>query len=248
LKSVPKTIGKHEIVIDSRIISYTLKKSLRSRLIWLKIGKETGLVVTVPRYIDITTLESFIKAKSKWILKTLAKIEVQQKKDTQITFNKIKYLGVPVNVIKLINNKKVAEIKLAGNRLIVDLDPSLRKKPDSEVEEWLKKQALACINRKTQYYSEKMGLKYNKIYIRSQKSRWGSCSRKGNLSFNWRLIMAPEPVLDYVVIHELAHLKEMNHSPDFWSLVDCHCADSKKYRKWLNKHSNDLHASIRIKY
>jgi predicted metal-dependent hydrolase len=248
LKSAPKTIGKREIVMDSRIIPYTLKISLRSRLIWLKIGKETGLVVTVPRYHDIKSLESFLKAKSKWILKTLAKIGVQQRKDTQITFNKIKYLGVPINIIKLINNKKVAEIKLAGNRLIVDLDPSLRRKPDSEVEEWLKKQALTCINRKTQYYSEKMGLKYNNIHIRSQKSRWGSCSRKGNLSFNWRLIMAPEPVLDYVVVHELSHLKEMNHSKAFWSLVDFYCADSNKYRKWLNKHSSDLHAMIRIKY
>lgn len=248
MKSLPKTIGKREIVIDARIVPYTLKKSLRSRLIWLKIGKETGLVVTVPRYYDIASLESFIKAKSKWILKTLDKIEVQQRKDTQISFNKIKYLGVPVNVIKLINNKKFAEIKLAGNRLIVDLDPSLRKNPDSEVEKWLEKQALACINLKTQYYSEKMGLKYNTIHIRSQKSRWGSCSRKGNLSFNWRLIMAPEPVLDYVVVHELSHLKEMNHSKSFWSLVDFYCADSNKYRKWLNKHSSDLHASIRIKY
>ena len=87
--------------------------------------------------------------------------------------------------------------------------------------------------RKTEYYARIMGVSYGRISIREQKTRWGSCSSKGNLNFNWRLILAPEEVLDYVVVHELAHRREMNHSKAFYAIVESVLPDYRAARKWL---------------
>ena len=87
--------------------------------------------------------------------------------------------------------------------------------------------------RKTEYYARIMDVSYGRISIREQKTRWGSCSSKGNLNFNWRLILAPEEVLDYVVVHELAHRREMNHSKAFYAIVESVLPDYRAARKWL---------------
>lgn len=93
---------------------------------------------------------------------------------------------------------------------------------------------------KTAYYSQIMGVTYGRISIREQKTRWGSCSSDGNLNFNWRLIFAPEEVLNYIVIHELAHRKEMNHSPAFYKIVSDVMPDYKNQQKWLRENGQKL--------
>jgi predicted metal-dependent hydrolase len=85
-----------------------------------------------------------------------------------------------------------------------------------------------------------LGVSYNRLTIRGAKTRWGSCSKKRNLNFNWKLMMVPEPVIDCVIIDELAHLKEMNHSTNFWKLVGEHCPQWRRYRKWLKVHESKL--------
>ncbi len=94
--------------------------------------------------------------------------------------------------------------------------------------------------RKTAYYAALMGVTYGRISIREQKTRWGSCSSKGNLNFNWRLIFAPDEVLDYIVVHELAHRREMNHSSAFYHIVETVLPDYKKEQKWLREHGESL--------
>lgn len=90
------------------------------------------------------------------------------------------------------------------------------------------------------YYAEILGVTYGKIRIAEQKTRWGSCSESGTLSFNWKLMLAPPRVLDYVVVHELCHRKEMNHSKRFWALVEQIMPAYKEYRKWLKENGNTL--------
>lgn len=101
-------------------------------------------------------------------------------------------------------------------------------------------QASEVFARKAAYYAARMGVTYNKITIRDQKTRWGSCSGKGNLNFNWRLVLAPVPVLDYVVVHELAHRREMNHSSRFWDIVGEIMPDYQIHRRWLRDHGGSL--------
>ena len=100
--------------------------------------------------------------------------------------------------------------------------------------------AKRIIPQRVRYYADLMGVTYGRITIRMQKSRWGSCSGKGNLNFNCLLMRTPETILDYVVVHELCHLKEMNHSPRFWAEVEKILPDYKERRKWLKDHESEI--------
>ena len=104
----------------------------------------------------------------------------------------------------------------------------------------LAEEAIAVIPDKVAYYAQKIGVTYGRITIRNQKSRWGSCSAKGNLNFNCLLMLAPEKVLDYVIVHELCHRKEMNHSARFWKEVEQVMPDYKERRIWLKTHGGVL--------
>lgn len=108
-----------------------------------------------------------------------------------------------------------------------------------EVEQ-LADRALKVIPEKVRYYSEKMNVRYGKITIRNQKTRWGSCSAKGNLNFNCLLMLVPDEVIDYVVVHELCHLIEMNHSSAFWEQVEYVMPNYKERRHWLKEHGNEI--------
>lgn len=125
-------------------------------------------------------------------------------------------------------------------RFIVKRKPVASKKEISSEEKNLRKQARVTITSRVQYYAGLLGVTYNRIAIRDTKSRWGSCSSLGNLNFSWRLILAPDYVLDYVVIHELCHLIEMNHSKAFWNNVAIIQPSYKISREWLKNHGQEL--------
>lgn len=95
--------------------------------------------------------------------------------------------------------------------------------------------AKEIFSEKCRIYAARMGVTYGTITIREQKTRWGSCSARGNLNFNWKLVLMPEEIQDYLVVHELAHRVEMNHSPAFWALVEKELPDYKERRAWLKK-------------
>ena len=104
----------------------------------------------------------------------------------------------------------------------------------------LAEEALAFIPDRAAYYAPLVGVSYGQITIRAQRSRWGSCSSKGNLNFNCLLMLVPAHVLDYVVVHELCHLRELNHSPRFWAEVERILPDYKVSRTWLKEHGDSL--------
>lgn len=104
---------------------------------------------------------------------------------------------------------------------------------DEEERKRLRKKAGEVLRSRAAYYAKQMGVTYNRIFIKEQKTRWGSCSTGGNLNFNWKLILTGDEQLDYVVVHELAHLKQMNHSPQFWQEVEKILPDYKERRRRL---------------
>ena len=117
--------------------------------------------------------------------------------------------------------------------------PPVEKLTERELHK-LGHQALGVIPKKVAQYAREMGVSYGQITIRNQKTRWGSCSAKGNLNFNCLLMLAPEEVLNYVIIHELAHRREMNHSRAFWNIVSEQMPDYKEKIRWLNEHGDEL--------
>ncbi len=103
---------------------------------------------------------------------------------------------------------------------------------------------VALFRSRAEYWAPFLGVSFKRVSVKDQRTVWGSCTRAGNLNFNWRLSLAPDEVLDYLVIHELAHRAEMNHSRRFWAIVERVCPDHRHHRRWLRKHGAALHAAV----
>ena len=131
--------------------------------------------------------------------------------------------------------------EIGSDAMILHLpDPGSDEAVRAAVRQTLSKRALMRIRERLSHYAPLIGVEFGRVAIRDQKSRWGSCSAKHNLNFNWKLIMAPTEVLDYVVIHELCHLIEFNHSRRFWSLVEKQMPEYEAWKKWLKAHGSEL--------
>jgi predicted metal-dependent hydrolase len=109
---------------------------------------------------------------------------------------------------------------------------------------WYRQEARRVLTEKVRSFSALTGLKYKKVFIKDQKTRWGSCSRQGNLNFNFRLVLAPPEILDYLVIHEMCHLTHPNHSRDFWSLVGAYYPRFREARRWLKEQGPALQGEL----
>ncbi len=144
--------------------------------------------------------------------------------------------------VSMVEEKRDWIVKNYLKMQAVSPKPSQKEKTPYErrLEAPYRQAAKEYIPKRVAYYAELLDVTYATISIRDQKTRWGSCSSKGNLSFSWRLILAPPKVLDYVVVHELCHRKEMNHSPRFWALVESIIPDYKIHRKWLKENGEKL--------
>ena len=239
-------VGERKITIDSQIISYIIKRSARAKYVRLEVRQGTGLIVVIPNSYKLKHLPALLESKGNWILDKLTKCgqaqSLSDKKEPK-SGGIISYLGQNLELVKLQNCGNASSIKLERDRLVVTIG-SGSNRLNLVLEQWYRKQAAKLIKERADKLSARLGLTYNRISIRGQKTRWGSCSHKGNLSFNWKLIMAPEPVIDYVVIHEIAHLKEMNHTKRFWELVAEYCPRWREHRKWLKDHGMELSGKL----
>ena len=146
------------------------------------------------------------------------------------------YLGEARTLRIMREERSRARVKLVMDLLLMwapyEADYEYRRE---QLEKWYRREAAAVFEEKAEEFATRLHVSFQDIRIKDQKSRWGSCSSKRNMNFNWRLLMAPEPVCDYVIIHELCHLIHMNHSADFWNLVESICPDYRQYKKWLRE-------------
>jgi len=234
-------VEKRTTSINHQTITYTLRRSFRARHARLEISRRTGLIVIVPRSYNISRLPGLLKLKEQWISKNLTRFHTQPPPAPKKlkSGDTIPYLGLDLELVQQ-EDHQVDSIFLQGNRLAISPDLFHNGLLEPALEQWYRGEAARLITEKADRLGLQMGINYRRIGIRGQKTRWGSCSRKKNLSFNWKLIMAPEPVVEYVVIHELLHLKEMNHSKKFWELVARYCPGWREHKKWLKQHEADL--------
>ena len=242
----PGIVEKRQITLNGQTISYNLNRSARAKRMRLEIKRDTGLTVVVPRSYRLDHLSSFLETKQSWILGNLAKREKIQSLYTRKELKSgdtIPYLGRDLKLVIQQTHRNTDSVKLEQDILVVSLRPG-NSKLNVALERWYRMQAAEIIKKKAAELSVRLALPYNRLTIRGQKTRWGSCSRKSNLSFNWKLLMAPEPVIDYVIIHELTHLKEMNHTKRFWQLVAEQCPRWQKHRKWLRNHEPELNVIL----
>ena len=158
-----------------------------------------------------------------------------------LTGDTLPYLGDTLTLTVVREDRKSGRIKRVMNRLIMtvpyEADVSFRARL---LDKWFRKEALAVLTEKAEEYAKFYGVSFTKIYIKDQKSCWGSCSSKGNINFNWRILLAPETVCDYIVIHEICHRLEMNHSKRFYTAVYKFCPDYDRCNAWLKSHGAEL--------
>ena len=230
------------ISLDGHTISYVVKRSARAKYVRLEVRGETGLIVVIPKPYKLGQLPELLRQKRRWIMEKLAKfghIPMLSLEKQLRSGDTIPYLGRDLVIVRQQNHAGRDSARLDWERLVVSLRLG-NSRLDLLLEQWYRIQATRLLVKRTDELSARIGVNYNRIVIRGQKTRWGSCSGKGNLSFNWKLMTAPEPVIDYVIIHELAHLKEMNHSESFWELVSEHCPRWRDHKKWLKDHEAQL--------
>ncbi|MBI3548715.1 MAG: M48 family metallopeptidase [Elusimicrobia bacterium] len=157
----------------------------------------------------------------------------------------IPYLGRDAEVlVREAAGAALTELVVEGEALVVVRGED-RRPPQEVLREWLIDRAREALVERADRLAPAMGVTYRGIAVRDQRTLWGSCTREGSLNFNWRLVMAPPGVIDYLVVHELAHRHEMNHSKRFWDHVARHCPEWKAHRKWLRDHARHLAAAVR---
>ncbi|HSI44131.1 MAG TPA: SprT family zinc-dependent metalloprotease [Methylotenera sp.] len=222
-------------------LDYQLERRQR-RTVGLKITA-SGLVIHAPKRIAQSYLESLILQKSEWIRKKLAaltdnKIPAVQWEDNE----QLLLFGNPISLSIRPDARSKAIVYEPGVLLLALPNPDDTTQVSRKVIQWYKKQALTDFSRRLEILSAKLGVPLPKLFLSNAKSRWGSCNSKKEIRLNWRLLQAPPHIINYVICHELAHLKEMNHSAKFWAVVGSIFPDYKTAEKELKAWSPKLHA------
>ena len=159
---------------------------------------------------------------------------------------KVLYLGNLCDVELTVNpQQKQPTVFLADNKFYITLT-SMEQDPSALCEDFLRRQALDFLTARAKELAAKMEVTFNNLSVKDQKSLWGSCSQKNNLNFSYRLIKMPRAVIDYLIVHELAHLVHFDHSPDFWATVEKFVPDYKQHRRWLNNNKYAVMASSNV--
>jgi predicted metal-dependent hydrolase len=236
----PKALERALLIIDGDVLPLTLKRNARARRIILRLDRSgRGVQITLPLRASRLKALDFAKSHLDWIKSRLAKAP------ERVAF-------APGAIIPL---RGVAhEIRhVASLRGLVRVSPPEGRGPGMieiageaqhlarRCRDWLKAQSKRDLTAASSAYAKAMGVSFRKITVRDQTSRWGSCSSNGQLSYSWRLILAPPFVLDYVAAHEVAHLKYMNHGARFWALVERHCPGFDQARTWMKANGRQLH-------
>lgn len=159
-------------------------------------------------------------------------LAIEVKKGPQVIVRAPKRMRT-ADIVQFIELKKRWIIDKYKAVLVDKADENRIQIPEYMTQAWLETEGVDRFRRKIIAWAQKMQIDYGRVSIRDQKTRWGSCSSKGNLNFNWRLLMMPEEIMDYVIVHELAHRREMNHSPRFWQIVEKYIPDYQKRLQWL---------------
>jgi predicted metal-dependent hydrolase len=217
---------------QARVIEYEVRRSDRARRVRVTVDPTHGVEVVLPRRAPAREAAAAITELRPWIERRLAELE-RVSATVAARGETLPYLG---QTLRLVAQPGRTRAHRRGDQLLVPAGEPQR----TAVERFYRRSAHSEIAPRLDAACAAAGTSYSRLSIRSQKTRWASCSRSGAMSFNWRLLLAPEPVLDYVVWHEVCHLEVMDHSPRFWRLLAERCPDYRQHLRWLRRHGATL--------
>jgi hypothetical protein len=212
-------------------IPYRVRRIARSRRVKVRVDPQHGVEVLLPLRAPLRAAQDAVAELAPWIERQLA--ELAGARERLSPPGTLPYLDERLTVVAQPGRTRAHR---SGGTLLV---------PDGEdglvaIERWYRRAARREIATRLDCACAIAGTPYRSLTIRNQRTRWGSCASGGALSFNWRLVLAPERVLDYVVWHEVCHLRRADHSPAFWALLDAHCPGWRGAARWLRENGNAL--------
>jgi predicted metal-dependent hydrolase len=189
--------------------------------------------IVVPRRARLPSIPSLLASRQAWIRRHLERLERERAAES----GRLPYLGAEYRLV----------VERAAGRAAVTLGCEVLHvclpcgaDPHAVLESWYREEARVVLSERVTHWAAVTGISYRRVTIRDQRTRWGSCSVLGNLNLSWRLVMAPPAVIDYVVVHELMHLREMHHGPRFWEAVREYCPGYDRQRAWLRVNGRRL--------
>ena len=226
------------IELEGSEVNYYVKRHRNSRGINLLVDKDRGFRVVASQWASQNDILNAIEKNKEWILKNVKYFDSLPKEKRELGHGEtVNYLGLPY-VLEIAGAKKNS---LEINETTILLNKKNSTKTINEVfNKLLKEKAKEFLTKKTNEFAFDFGVDINNIVIKDQKTCWGSCSPSKNINLNWRLIMEPLRVIDYVIVHELCHLAHLNHSKRFWDLVEKRMPEYKQHEKWLKKNRPKL--------
>jgi predicted metal-dependent hydrolase len=239
-KPVPNQVSQRHVEVAGRQVPITVTENRRATRITLRI--EPGgraLKLTIPYGLHHQRVDEFLERHQGWLEQRFSKISAPNHLSDGAMLpvrgvpHRIKHTGKLRGLTKLDRDETGAPI------ISVSGLPELTAK---KLLRFLKDEARADLERLVAYHASFVKKPVKSITLKDTRSRWGSCSHEGNLSFSWRIVMAPESVIDYLAAHEVAHLDQMNHGPNFWALCHRLCPHTEEAKAWLKTHGSSLHA------
>ena len=232
----PPLVEQRSVRLVDSEVNYTLKRSGKRRSIGLRID-DAGLTVSMPLRAPEKWLHSVLQEKAAWIVEKLAGWQSQKQEPQQwVDGEKIPFLGEPL-VLRVASSLFAAEPMVSARQLFVHVSGDMSQElVGRAVKQWYMREAERLFRERVAFHAPLLGVAPSGLKLSSARTQWGSCNARGVIHLNWQLIKLPMRLVDYVVVHELAHLVEMNHSPAFWEVVKSACPDFRKRRGELRRH------------
>ena len=231
---------------------FVLRRSPRARRPRLTIRPDGTLVVTLPQRMAQRWADQLVAERRSWIAGHRARLATLRSalaaRPALGAGRTVSFGGIDHAVSVLVRPERARSRVLHADEpepfLWIELAPADDRPPAAVLEAWLRAEARAAVERRVLVRGRDLGVRIGRLAIRDQRSRWGSASRRGALSFSWRLVLTPPWVLDYVVVHELAHLLDFSHSARFWELVRGLVPQAEAARRWLRSHDTELRHAL----
>lgn len=237
-RAKPRIPASTVIDLDGTPVTVTVRVNARARSYRLSLPHATGPVLTLPPHGRWAEAEAFLLRQRHWLA---ARIRRAPEAASFADGGVVPLRGVDHRIIGTGKLRGRVEAAMVEGEPVL-LVPGAPEHQARRLTDWFKDQAQLDLAERTAFHARRLGVTVKAVRMRSQASRWGSCSSSGNINYNWRLVLAPPFVLDYVAAHEVAHLVEMNHSAAFWATVGRTLPDMERGRAWLKAHGRQLMA------
>lgn len=211
--------GRAHLALEGRIVTYTIKRSVRRRAISILVD-EQGVRVGAPWNASPGAIERLLHRHAQWVLRKLAEWDERRQPPRRWCDGEtLMLLGEQVT-LRLMHSSLYRPVEVLGREIVVATNGDSARTVGARVQEWLRAQALDCFSERVQHFRIMAGITASpQVSLSNARTRWGSCHVSGRILLNWRLVQMPLRLVDYVVAHEVAHLLEMNHSQRFWRVV-----------------------------